>query len=107
MEELMIFMNAQKKENDYDANAIFSDGKVVIKAGSKISPKVNINFKMAKQIIKLRENKEYIDENLILKDMEFESLSRAACFVAGYSVNGRNAWKTQNGKSIKYILEEN
>ncbi|MEC8884459.1 MAG: DUF4357 domain-containing protein, partial [Bacteroidota bacterium] len=33
----------------------------------------------------------------------FSSPSAAAAVILGYSVNGRNVWKNENGKSIKEI----
>ncbi len=51
--------------------------------------------------IKERRNKAIIDENnILLDDTLFTSPSYAAAFVIGGHINGRNAWKTKDGKSL-------
>lgn len=46
------------------------------------------------------------DEFLELtQNYEFLSPSGAAAFLIGSSINGRDAWKTQNGQSLKYLQE--
>lgn len=39
----------------------------------------------------------------LLQDYLFQSPSAAACFILGYSVNGRDAWKDKSGATLKEI----
>ncbi len=39
-------------------------------------------------------------------DYEFSSPSTAAYVVAGASVNGRDCWKTEDGRTLKQLQEE-
>jgi hypothetical protein len=54
-----------------------------------------------KEIIKLINNKLIFD-----KDYEFSSSSAAAAIIVGYSVNGRNCWKDDKGRTLKQNEED-
>jgi len=41
-----------------------------------------------------------------MENYEFSSPSTAAAIILGYSINGRTAWKNQQGKTIKDLEEE-
>lgn len=79
-----------------------SDGFVIYKS-SKISKTVTNS--LTKSIINKRQN--LIDTGIInsdyifTQDFLFSSPSIAAAIVVGYSINGRTAWKTITGKSLK------
>ncbi|SHO48706.1 GIY-YIG nuclease family protein [Anaerocolumna xylanovorans] len=79
-----------------------SDGFVIYK-GSKISNTVASS--LTKSVISKRQNlidTGIIDSNLTFtQDFLFSSPSIAAAIVVGYSINGRIAWKTTKGISLK------
>ena len=41
----------------------------------------------------------------LTQNYEFSSPSGAAAFLIGSNVNGRDAWKTQNGQTLKHLQE--
>lgn len=87
----------QSKKNNFHAMGIFQNGVMTVLKGSKISDNVSKNFRSYAQILKLRNDGNLVDDNMILKkDISFNSLSTAANFVAGYSVNGKIYWKTED-----------
>ena len=55
----------------------------------------------------LNKRQQLIDKNIVdhnftfTQDWSFSSPSLAAAIVVGYSINGRTAWKSQNGVSLK------
>ena len=61
-------------------------------------------FRGAKSIEKQREGK--VKDNILLEDTIFKSPSTAANFVTGRSTNGLIAWKNEDGKTIKQIINE-
>ena len=90
-----------KGEFDVDTNHL-----TVLK-GSKVSPEISKSekFRGAGTIEKYR--KQYTKNNVVLEDVEFKSSSTAANFVTGISTNGLIAWKTEDGKTIKSVMESN
>lgn len=69
--------------------------KYIVKKGSLISPKIS-NFKVSKQVLNARKDKNIVgNDNITLKDVEFNSPSTAAQFVTGASINGKIAWKNE------------
>lgn len=101
-------MKAQKKANYYEASAYYDDNRVVVLKGSKVAEAVNPSYRLSEVIIEIRQNEKLVDRDGILKEnIEFPNPSRAACFVAGYSVNGLNAWRTKDGISLKNLKEQN
>ncbi len=85
---------------DYNAIAIYRNGEMTLKAGSKISTKLSEKAKLAKIVRKLRSNSELLDANNILKkDIKFKSPSTAAQYVRGNMINGNRCWKVRNTKT--------
>ena len=74
-----------------------SEGFVLLK-GSKISKEIK-NY-LSPNLIKHREK---VKNNILEEDMLFSSISSAAKFVLGYSINGWDVWKNQEGKTFKEI----
>jgi len=91
------------------ATAIQTNEGLVVLEGSNVSTKPNKNYSygnLREELIK--ENTIQLTEknDLIFKrNYLFSSPSAAAAVIIGYNINGRNAWKNQNGKSIKEIEE--
>ncbi len=90
----MINLYANGKRRNVSASAIkYSDDNIVVLKGSRISPNTAI-FKMTKEAKEYRADKSLLDSNNILKkDLKFRSLSSAAQYVTGHSVNGKLFWK--------------
>ena len=74
-----------------------SEGFVLLK-GSKISKEIK-NY-LSPNLIKRREK---VKNNILQEDMLFSSISSAAKFVLGYSINGWDVWKNKEGKTLKEI----
>ena len=74
-----------------------SEGFVLLK-GSKISKEIKNS--LSSNLIKRREK---VKNNILEEDMLFLSISSAAKFVVGYSINGWDAWKNKEGKTFKEI----
>lgn len=89
------------------ANAIQTNEGLVVLENSEVADNPTKNYGYGA----LRES--LIDEGFISKNSNgklyfskkhlFSSPSAAAAVILGYSVNGRNVWKNENGKSIKEI----
>ena len=113
--EPSIKRNSDKKENLYilqDRTGIKASGKPIsegfaVLKGSKIAD--NVATSLSKSVINKRQllfDKGIVDENFTFtQDWAFTSPSLAAAIVAGYSINGRNAWKNRKGISLKEIEE--
>ena len=48
----------------------------------------------------------YDEEGVLLRDVQFETLSTAASFVAGRTSNGMITWKTNDGKYVRETLKK-
>lgn len=57
-------------------------------------------------ILKERRAKANITNGILQEDMLFSSPSYAAMFVIGKSANGQTSWKTEDGRTLKEIEEE-
>ena len=100
----------RSRKGDIDGTAeIRDDAKriTILKAGSKISPKVSENFKNSEALQKKRElltDAGKIADNVLLSDIEFTSPSTAATFLCGRSVNGYEVWKSiDNDELLKKL----
>ena len=90
-----------------EASAIQTNEGLVVLEQSKVSTNPTKNYGYGS----LRES--LISENIISSNSNgelffsrnflFSSPSAAAAVILGYSVNGRNVWKNEDGKSIKEI----
>lgn len=90
----------------YDAKAIYSDGLVRILKGSRINLSGSSGFKPSAVVEKALKDKTIVGEDgVLLCDIEFSSLSTAACFVTGRTANGMITWKTDDGKYVRYTLK--
>lgn len=90
----------------YEATATYQDGPVVVKKGSKINICPGEKYSPAVDIkAKLDDPGVVNAAGIVLCDVEFTSLSKAACFVTGRSANGMITWKTADGKYVRYSLK--
>lgn len=87
---------------DYDEKT----GRTIVLKESTVSSDIAYTekFRGAKSIEKAREG--IVFNNVLQKDIEFNSASTAANFVTGTSTNGLIAWRDVNGKTIKALLTE-
>lgn len=90
----------------YDAKAIYLDGTVTVKKGSRINVNFGSRFKPTPTIKAKFDDHTLYDENGILqKDVIFSSLSTAASFVTGRTSNGMIVWKTADGHYVRETLK--
>lgn len=94
------------------AHAIIDDEGIVVLKGSTVSR--NTNKSLSKGYLKLRrqlqDNKVIFELDGTLrfaKDQIFTSPSQAAAIIVGYPMNGRLAWQTHDGISLKDLEEMN
>ena len=93
-----------KNVGKVNANGIQTSEGFVVFSGSRISPQDDNTIPA---VIKERRKSAPIDINGILKeDLLFTSPSYAAMFVIGKSANGLTSWKTQDGKTLKSLENE-
>lgn len=91
----------------YEAHALYANGTVTVKKGSRINIHLSTGYKPTATIQKLRDDSSVVDDDgVLLKDIPFESLSTAASFVTGRTANGMIVWKTENGRYVRYALQE-
>ena len=91
----------------YEANAIYRDGTVTVKKGSRINMHLSAGYKPTASIQKMREDNTLVaGDGVLLQDILFYSLSTAASFVTGRTANGMIVWKTENGRYVRYALQE-
>ncbi|MCH1713949.1 DUF4357 domain-containing protein [Lactococcus petauri] len=93
-------MNQGKKETIIAHGKQTSEGFVIFK-GSNIKP-VTVKSVPAKTL-KDRERANLDDNFVLLEDTLFNSPSSAASFVTGYSINGKDAWKDEKGRTLNEI----
>ena len=94
----------KSKQGLYDAEAEYKDGIITVKKGSKIQLDFAEHIRGGKTAKKYREDKEYVNQTVVVKDCEFTSASTAAQFVTGRSTNGLVAWKVKDKVSLKNFL---
>lgn len=93
-----------KNVGKVEAHGIQTSEGFVVLSGSRISPQDDNTIPA---VIKERRKSASIDTNGILKeDLLFTSPSYAAMFVIGKSANGLTSWKTQDGKTLKSLENE-
>lgn len=94
--------------NNVDAIGKFTATEFLVFAESKFSIQEyqSITKRNKELRRKLISNGVLVDKNsylLLAKDHIFRSYSEAAGVIVGYSINARNAWKDQNGKTLNQL----
>lgn len=88
------------------AKAVQTDEGIVVLENSKVADKTKpfgystLREKLIKEQTILKDEKENL---YFAKNYLFESPSAAAAVILGYSANGRNMWKDENGQSLNEI----
>ena len=91
------------------ATALQTNEGIVVLENSEVSNNPTKNYgygTLREKLIKegvIRENKN--KKLVFIKDYLFSSVSAAAAVIVGYSINGRNSWKNNEGISINEIEE--
>ena len=90
-----------KKGTHYAKGILNSNGTVVVLKGSLISPSITFE-NISKCVLDARNDRRLVNEkHLLISDIEFKSVSTAAQFVTGRSVNGKIAWRIDDKISLK------
>lgn len=98
-------LHTVSRDNLFDAKAIYNDGNVTVKKGSRINTNYSMAFKPSTLVRNMLADKCIVNnEGIILKDVTFNSLSTAATFVTGRVSNGMITWKTPDGKYVRETL---
>lgn len=101
--QIKVYMISKKA--NYNASAIYEDGKITVIKGSKIR-KENPNFKRMLILSKYRNDKNIVDgDYILLKDITFNSPSTAAQFVGDSSRNGLIYWRDKDNQKLKSIIK--
>lgn len=101
-----IELHTISRDGLYEANAVYIDGMVRVKKGSRINIHYGSGFKPSRPVKeRLDDHNLYDEKGILLKDVEFETLSTAASFVAGRTSNGMLTWKTKDGKYVRETLK--
>ena len=102
----MLEIFTKSRDGLYEAKGIYNGGKVTVYKGSRINNRPSDNFKPSPLVEKMRHDENLVSNDGVLKqDIVFDSLSTAACFVAGRTANGMITWKTADGKYVRYTLK--
>ena len=100
-------LHTKSRDNLYEAKAIYKDGEVTVKKGSRINLKFGKGFKPSTLIKEKMNDRTIVDNNgIVMKDVSFSSLSTAASFVTGRVSNGMITWKTPDGKYVRDTLKK-
>lgn len=107
----------QKKEllqlevSEFKAKAKLTSNGLEVQKGSQMNPKETQSLSGSYS----NQRKTLIEKGIVIQkaeklefneNFEFPSPSTAAAIILGYSVNGRTAWKSKYGKTLKEIEEE-
>jgi len=94
------------RDNLFEAKAVYIDGVVTVKKGSRINTHAGSGFKPSSVVREKLNDPTIVGEDGILtEDVTFSSLSTAASFVAGRTSNGMITWKTMDGKYVRESLK--
>ncbi len=97
---LSLILKQGKKEKIIAQGKQTNEGFVVIKGSNIKSSTVK---SVPTKALKDRERANLDDNFVLLEDMLFNSPSSAASFVTGYAINGKDAWKDEQGRSLNEI----
>lgn len=91
-----------------EARAYFTNDEMVVRKGSELRSETVKSANPARRAKAIAGLFELVDGKCILKeDTPFSSPSRAAWIVSGVSLNGWDAWRTEDGRTLDYIVRQN
>ena len=103
---MKLALHTISRDNLFDAQAEYNDGKVTVLKGSRINLKSGTGFKPSDLIKGYLSDPTLVgDDGVLLRDETFDSLSTAATFVAGRVSNGMITWKTPDNRYVRYTLK--
>lgn len=103
---MKLVLHTQSRDNLFDAQAIYENGVVTVKKGSRIKIQGCEGFKPSPEVKAKRNDADLVNsEGFLLADVTFSSLSTAASFVGGRTSNGMIMWKTPDGKYVRETLK--
>lgn len=103
--EQMIF-HLRRKDMDANAKGVKTETGFRVLRGSYISTDIAPNMYMVVKRLR-QENTHNIDRNNYLTtDLDFDNAGQAARFVTGKQVNGLEEWRTDEGVSLKALVNE-
>ena len=86
----------------YNAIGLFDGKTLIVKKGSLISD--TVSEKMNSSILKLRNDSSLVSkQNILLRDITFDSPSAAASFVTGFTSNGLIKWRDSDKRILKSL----
>ncbi|GHU37770.1 methionine sulfoxide reductase [Bacilli bacterium] len=97
---LSLILNQGKKEKIIAHGKQTNEGFVILKGSTIKSSTVK---SVPTKALKDRERANLDDNFVLLEDMLFNSPSSAASFVTGYAINGKDAWKDEQGRALNEI----
>ena len=97
---LSLILKQGKKEKIIAQGKQTNEGFVIIKGSNIKSSTVK---SVPTKALKDRERANLDDNFVLLEDRLFNSPSSAASFVTGYAINGKDAWKDEQGRSLNEI----
>lgn len=100
---MKLYINRKKSGIEATCDYNPTDGTFVVLKGSKVSAEIahSEKFRGAGSIEKARAG--VVRNQIVTKDVVFKSASTSANFVTGASTNGLEAWKDENGVSLKEL----
>ena len=103
---MKVYLKSEKRAIDATAEYDAETRSCIVLKGSTVSARVSeaATFRGAKAVLKYREK--YVQENVVIDDVRFKSLSTAANFVTGSSTDGTKAWKTDTGITISALSKK-
>lgn len=100
MDKIRVFT---KGRTGYEAKGIFENNILIVLKDSKLSNQIAKTLPV--KVSQLRNNKDIVNENnILLRDISFNSASTAAGFVTGNISNGLRVWKLETGEELGDVV---
>lgn len=93
------------RDKQYCAEGVYDGKKVIVFKGATLNH-FRAKTQVPEYISLLRTSRDYVEDNVLLKDCEFSSPSHAALFVTGNISNGLRVWKTEDGKYLRESIKK-
>ena len=105
---MKVIMKNRNGYEEYKAYGEYKNGKITVLKDSKIRTDIanSKKFKLSMVAKKYREDINYVKNNIVLKDIVFDSPTAAAQFVCGHSISGILSWRKKKKKTLKDTLKE-
>lgn len=101
---MLIFIKNRAGTIDATADYDHQSGTVTVKKGSLLAKELSNAPTFRSRNSMLRKREGVVKEGILLKDMEFGSLSTSATFVVGSNRDGWITWRDANGKTMAELF---